>query len=154
VASKRWTLSKQETVALTAAYNYNATRVTRYDARVISRDARINLENRIPQNAGNVTLNYTRNRLGLMARVRYFGEWTDAQSNSTIVQDFGRQILADFSTSWKFTRQISATAGVENAFNRYPDKATFNAANGLLYSRNAPYDADGGRWYLRVNAAY
>ena len=154
VASKRWTLSKQETVALTAAYNYNATRVTRYDARVISRDARINLENRIPQNAGNVTLNYTRNRLGLMARVRYFGEWTDAQSNSTIVQDFGRQILADFSTSWKFTRRISATAGVENVFNRYPDKATFNAANGLLYSRNSPYDADGGRWYLRVNAAY
>jgi iron complex outermembrane receptor protein len=43
---------------------------------------------------------------------------------------------------------------VENVFNRYPDKATFNAANGLLYSRNSPYDADGGRWYLRVNAAY
>lgn len=154
VASKRWTRAKNETVTLTAAYNYNATRITRFDARVISNDARINLENRIPQNAGNLTLNYALSHLGLMARVRYFGEWTDAQSNSTIVQNFSRQILMDFSTSWKFTREISATVGVENAFNRYPDKATYNAANGLLYSRNAPYDADGGRWYLRVNAAF
>jgi iron complex outermembrane receptor protein len=154
VASQRWTRSKQENITLTAAYNYNATRVTRYDPRVVSRDGRINLENRIPQNAGNVAVNYALGSLGLMGRVRYFGEWTDAQANSTIVQDFSRQVLCDVAVSWKFTREVSATAGVENVFNRYPDKATFNAANGLLYSRNAPYDADGGRWYLRVNASF
>jgi iron complex outermembrane receptor protein len=44
--------------------------------------------------------------------------------------------------------------GAENVLDRYPDKALFNAANGLLYSRNSPYDADGGRWYVRLNQGF
>jgi iron complex outermembrane receptor protein len=83
-----------------------------------------------------------------------FGPWTDAQSNSTIVQEFGGQNLFDLSVTVKVGRRTTIVGGAENLFDRYPDKALFNAANGLLYSRNSPYDADGGRWYVRLNTAF
>jgi len=87
-------------------------------------------------------------------RVRHFGPWIDAQSNSTIVQEFGAQTLLDLSVTLKLPRRASLVLGAENVLDRYPDKALFNAANGLLYSRNSPYDADGGRWYVRLNQGF
>lgn len=43
-------------------------------------------------------------------------------------------------------------AGGENIFNIYPDKAVFQASRGLVYSRNSPYDTNGGLWYVRFDA--
>ena len=90
----------------------------------------------------------------MQARLRYFGTWTDAQANSTIVQEFGERALADLSVTRKLPGRSRIVDGAENLFDRYPDKAVFNAANGLVYSRNSPYDADGGRWYLRFNFGF
>jgi iron complex outermembrane receptor protein len=112
------------------------------------------LERRIPRNAGNLSAAYDFGPWGLLARVRYYGKWTDAQSNSTIVQEFSTQTLVDLSISYRFVKSTQLVLGVENVFNRYPDKARFNAANGLLYSRNSPYDADGGRWFARLNTSF
>ena len=154
VGAYRWKLSANSKLTLTAAANRTLTRATRYDPRIVSNDGRINLERRLPRNAGNVSLAYDVGSWGLLARTRYYGEWTDAQSNSTIVQEFGTQTLIDFSTSYRVTKSAQVVLGVENIFNRYPDKALFNAANGLLYSRNSPYDADGGRWYVRLNTSF
>ena len=39
-------------------------------------------------------------------------------------------------------------------FDLYPDEATFQANRGLIYSRNAPYDTDGGNYYLRVETKF
>lgn len=147
-------LGAGKTLTVNAAFNRNRTEAVRFDPRVVSNDGRINLERRIPGRNGSVGLAFEDGRLGLQARLRHFGPWTDAQSNSTIVQEFRPQTLVDLSASWKFAAPCTVVAGVENVFNRYPDKALFNAANGLLYSRNAPYDADGGRWYARVNTSF
>ena len=154
VGAHRWKLSATSKLTLTAAANRTLTRATRYDPRIVSNDGRINLEQRIPRTAGNLSIAYDVGSWGILGRMRHFGEWTDAQANSTIVQNFSAQTLFDLSTSYHFTKSAQVVLGVENIFNRYPDKALFNAANGLLYSRNSPYDADGGRWYARLNTSF
>jgi iron complex outermembrane receptor protein len=154
VATYRRKLSADSKFTLTGAANRTITRATRYDPRIVSNDGRTNLERRIPRNAGNLSAAYDFGPWGLLARVRYYGKWTDAQSNSTIVQEFSTQTLVDLSISYRFVKSTQLVLGVENVFNRYPDKARFNAANGLLYSRNSPYDADGGRWFARLNTSF
>jgi iron complex outermembrane receptor protein len=52
------------------------------------------------------------------------------------------------------TEQVKVTVGAENIFDTYPDEATFQASRGLIYSRNAVYDTDGGLYYVRLNAKF
>jgi len=49
---------------------------------------------------------------------------------------------------------VKITVGAENLFDTYPDEATFQASRGLIYSRNAVYDTDGGLYYVRVGAKF
>ena len=58
------------------------------------------------------------------------------------------------SLSAQVTDQVKITVGAENLFDTYPDEATFQASRGLIYSRNAVYDTDGGLYYVRVGAKF
>ena len=152
--TRSWRLEPGLRLTATAAFNRNQTTAVRFDPRIISRDGRLNLERRIPGRGGNLVVAIEHARWSGQVRVRHFGPWIDAQSNSTIVQEFGAQTLLDLSATVKLPHRASLVVGAENVLDRYPDKALFNAANGLLYSRNSPYDADGGRWYVRLNQGF
>jgi iron complex outermembrane receptor protein len=71
-----------------------------------------------------------------------------------LIQTFSAQTLFDISGTWKFSRKLSLTVGAENLFDQYPDKAIFNVAAGLIYSRFSPYDTDGGRAFARLNFSF
>jgi iron complex outermembrane receptor protein len=45
---------------------------------------------------------------------------------------------------------LAVKVGAENVFDAYPDEAVNQANRGLIYSRNAPYDTDGGQYYARL----
>jgi iron complex outermembrane receptor protein len=141
---------------VTAAWNWNDTKVTRSKLTEVSNLARVNLENGLPQNAANVTFDYSHGRFSGMIRTRWSGEWTDAQANGAadLIQNFAGKALVDLSVSAELTQNIKLTVGAENLFDTYPDEATFQASRGLIYSRNAPYDTDGGLWYARVSAKF
>ncbi|WP_454760971.1 TonB-dependent receptor plug domain-containing protein [Caulobacter segnis] len=141
---------------VTAAWNWNDTKVTRSKLTEVSNLARVNLENGLPQNAANVTFDYSRGRFSGMIRTRWSGEWTDAQANGAadLIQNFAGKALVDLSVSAELTDKIKLTVGAENLFDTYPDEATFQASRGLIYSRNAPYDTDGGLWYARISAKF
>lgn len=143
-------------LTLTAAYNWNDTKVTRSNVTEVSNLARINIEDGLPEHTGNVTATYALGRFEGMARVRYFGEWTDAQfqSSADLVQTFGARTFVDLSLTARITDQVKVTVGAENLFDTYPDEATFQASRGLIYSRNAVYDTDGGLYYVRLNASF
>jgi iron complex outermembrane receptor protein len=143
-------------VGVTGAMNWNDTKVRRADAAQIGELARINIEDSLPEYAGNLTLDYARGRYSLMARVRYTGEWTDAQLNGTanLIQVFGGKTFVDLSATARLTDSLKLTVGAENLFDTYPDEATFQASRGLIYSRNAVYDTDGGLWYARLAVAF
>jgi iron complex outermembrane receptor protein len=143
-------------VGLTGAMNWNDTKVRRANAAQIGELARINIEDSLPEYAGNLTLDYARGRYSLMARVRYTGEWTDAQLNGTanLIQVFGGKTFVDLSATARLTDSLKLTVGAENLFDTYPDEATFQASRGLIYSRNAVYDTDGGLYYARLAVAF
>lgn len=144
------------TLTLTGAYNWNDTKVTKFKTAELSTLARINVEDGLPQQAGNVSATYAYDRFEGMVRVRHYGEWTDAQfqSSANLIQEFGAKTFVDVSVSADLTENFKLTAGAENLFDVYPDEATFQASRGLIYSRNAVYDTDGGLYYVRLNASF
>lgn len=140
------------TLDLTLAYNRNETEVKKGSLSANPTSKAI-FEESLPKDAGNVSAKYSWSRYEIYGRLRYFGEWRDwsGQPSGDFYQDFGSMFLLDLSVSCKFQNGISFRLGAENLFDTYPDEALLQANRGLIYSRNAPYDTDGGRWYCRFD---
>lgn len=139
-------------LSLTGSFNYNKTEVV--GGSLESNDtSRIRFEKNLPQQTMNLTANYNVGDWDFLARTRYYGEWTDFSFNADgdIHQDFGAEVFTDVSVSYNATDTLSLRLGAENIFDSYPEEAEFQANRGLIYSRNAPYDTDGRRVYLRVD---
>lgn len=156
VISYRVNIDDKSALQFTGAYNWNTTKVIRANSTIINELARINIERRLPRHNAALSADYSHGRLNLSARMRYYGQWTDAQtqSSSELIQTFGDEVLFDLSASYTLRDAIKITAGTENMFDSYPDKALYQAARGLIYSRNSPYDSDGGRYYMRISFKY
>jgi iron complex outermembrane receptor protein len=140
---------------LTAAYNYNETTVTKGSLTASATQKRLFEEARPKQNlTGSAT--YAWGKFELLGRVRYYGKWTDSTGNATgdIFQEFGGITLADVAVTYKATDNYSIRVGAENVFDTHPAEAVFQASRGLVYSRNAPYDTNGGDYYVRLDAKF
>ncbi len=142
---------------ISLAYNYNQTRVTSGTSASIGNETqRVLFEDRLPKHNGTASLGYTIGRFGLQGRARYYGAWTDVSGNATgeVFQRFGSMVMFDLSASLQLNDHLSIRAGAENIFDTYPDEATNQAVRGLIYSRNAPYDTDGGQYYVRLGITF
>ncbi|WP_267435133.1 TonB-dependent receptor [Sphingomonas sp. GM_Shp_1] len=141
----------------TLAYNYNRTTVRSGTSAAIANDTQRRIfQERLPQHNATGTLGYDIGPVGVMLRGRYYGPWTDVTGNSTgeLFQRFGGLALLDASLTYRMTSNISIRGGAENVFGTYPAEATNQANRGLIYSRNAPYDTDGGRYYVRLGLSF
>ncbi len=142
-------------LGLTGAYNHNETKVTSGSLSASATAKRMFEESRPKDNlTGSAT--YSIGQLQLLGRVRYYGKWTDSTGNATgdIFQDFGAMTFADITATWKVNDKITLRAGAENVFNTYPDEAVFQASRGPVYSRNSPYDTNGGHYYARIDVRF
>jgi iron complex outermembrane receptor protein len=142
-------------LGLTAAYNHNETKVTSGSLTASATAKRMFEESRPTDNlTGSATYNV--GKLQLLGRVRYYGKWTDSTGNATgdIFQQFGAMTFVDISATWKFNDKVTVRAGAENVLNTYPDEAVFQASRGLVYSRNSPYDTNGGHYYARIDVRF
>ncbi|MGH6612824.1 TonB-dependent receptor plug domain-containing protein [Sphingomonas sp.] len=143
--------------SLNLAYNYNQTKVRSGISAAIPDDTQRRVfEERLPQHNGTATIGYDIGPVSLLARARYYGAWTDISANGTtqLFQRFGSIALFDLSARYAVTEHVSVRVGAENLFNTYPDEATNQAVRGLIYSRNAPYDTDGGQYYVRLGVTF
>lgn len=142
---------------LSLAYNYNQTRVTSgTTAAIANTTQRRVFQERLPAHNATGTLAYDIGAFGLMVRGRYHGPWTDVTGNSTgeLFQRFGGIALFDASLRVTLDRHFTLRVGAENIFGTYPAEALNQAARGLIYSRNAPYDTDGGQYYARLTMQF
>jgi len=142
-------------LTLTGAYNFNDTKVTG-GTLALDETNRVRFEEILPQHTANASAAYSVGAFELLGRVRYYGSWTDYSFNATgdIFQDFGAEVFVDLAATWRATDKLSLRAGAENIFDTYPDEAEFQASRGLIYSRNAPYDTDGGFYYIRADIEF
>lgn len=142
---------------LSGAYSYTGTKVTGGSLTTAA-----NLTNKIvfeqgqPDHNATFTANYTISKFVFMGRVRYYGPWTDSSGNATgeIFQSFPGVAFLDLAATYNVNSHFLVRVGAENAPNTYPAKATNQANRGLLYSRNSPYDTNGGNVYVRLEAHF
>ena len=139
------------------AYNYNKTKVVGGTSATIGNETQRRIfEERLPQNNATATLGYQLGGFDLTLHGRYYGSWTDSSGNATgdIFQKFGATVLVDVALGYAVNEHVNLTVGAENLFDTYPDEATFQANRGLIYSRNAPYDTDGGQYFVRLGVKF
>ncbi|WP_134709251.1 TonB-dependent receptor plug domain-containing protein [Stenotrophomonas maltophilia] len=144
-------------MTLTLAYNYNRTRVDNGSTSVATNETqRVLFEDRLPEHKGSLTGSWDIGTWSLMARMRYYGAWTDSSGNAVgdIYQRFGAMSFLDLAVGYRINEHHSLRVGADNVFDRYPDEATFQASRGLVYSRNAPYDTDGANLYAQYRLSF
>jgi len=138
----------------TGAYSYTATKVTSGTTAAATNASQKKIfEQGVPQHNASATANYAIDAFEFMGRVRYYGPWTDSSGNTTgiIFQRFGGMAFLDLAVTYNLTDKASIRLGAENVGDFYPEKALYQASRGIDYSRNAPYDVNGGSYYLRYD---
>lgn len=139
----------------TVAYSYTQTKVT---SGVLAGNTtqKTLFEQGLPQHNATGSITYTLGKISVLGRGRYYGAYTDSSGNSTgdIFQRFGGIAFFDASVSYAVNRNVTLRVGAENIFDTYPQKALFQYSRGLNYSRNTPYDTNGGNYYARVDVKF
>ncbi|MGZ2410623.1 iron complex outermembrane recepter protein [Sphingomonas sp. F9_3S_D5_B_2] len=158
----------------TLAYNYNKSKVTKYDPGVISAAQIIDVAHLAPNHRATLSGSWSGGAFGFNVRENYYSWWEDAvdyptaedaNGNITAAQKFGSKFTTDVDVSYTFARMFTLTLGASNVFNTHPDKIrhtaaynpiyelTHSTADGQVYPRpGGPFGINGGFWYVRLRA--
>jgi iron complex outermembrane recepter protein len=141
----------------TGAFSYYNTQVTSGSLSAATQDAaRIEYEKSAPDYNATVTTTYRIGKFTGLGRLRYYGSWTDSSGNATgtLFESFPGIAFLDLELTYNINQNLLIKGGAENIGDFYPAKATNQANRGLLYSRNSPYDTNGGDYFVRVQAHF
>ncbi|MFM5895237.1 MAG: TonB-dependent receptor plug domain-containing protein [Novosphingobium sp.] len=147
---------------LTAAYNYNQSKVTRFDPGVIGQTQVIDIKYLAPANRANFSANWQMGDFQLNLREAYYGEWRDSNDYPIRVgnvtcpggvspavgdtttpcsiidgQHFGAKWITDLDVSYTFADHFTLTLGANNLFNTYPDRIKASIDNPIYTLTNA-----------------
>ncbi len=142
---------------LNGTFSYYNTQVTSGSLSAATQNAaKIEYEKSAPDYNASVTATYTVGKITGSGRIRYYGSWTDSSGNATgpIFETFPGVAFLDLYLTYALTDHLFVKVGAENVGNTYPAKATNQANRGLLYSRNSPYDTNGGDYVVRLEAHF
>ena len=152
--------------ALSLAYNYTGTTVTKRNPDILD-DTRVRLlEEGVPRHRGNVTLTQgIGDSLGLLGRVNYYGPWYE---NAVGAQTYGSAFLVDLEISYALVENLGITIGVNNVLNMEPDNITeaegpdvpFDIKEfparivGRPFGEYSPYGFGGAFWYTKIGYSF
>ena len=174
VATYRTGLFHPSDLSMTLAYNYNKSKVDRFDPGVISA-AQIDLVSHLaPNHRATFSAVYSSGPFSLTARENYYGWWRNQNDYPgdtvngvvTLGQKFGSKFTTDLELGYDLTKNIGISIGANNLFDAYPDKLRYSNANrlysttqstadGQIYPRTGgPFGLNGGFWYARVKVKY
>lgn len=133
------------------SFNNTKTSVEYYRARstISSGDTIDNLERGAPETRYGITARYSIRSIDLTARYNYYGSWYDDHSAA----EFDGYGYADLLGSFAISDAISISAGIENAFDTYPDE-TINYGNGRLYPRYSPAGYNGRLMFVSTKLSF
>jgi iron complex outermembrane recepter protein len=148
----------------TLAYNYNKSKVKKFDPAVISPEQRDVVAHLAPNHRATLSGNFVRGPWTLNARENYYSWWRDELDYPG--QKFHSEFTTDLDLSYDFMQHFRVTVGANNVFNNRPDKIANTAANpiyvltgstsdGQVYPRlGGPFGINGGFWYVRLAAHF
>ena len=147
--------------ALSFAYNYTGTTVTKRNPDILD-DTRVRLlEEGVPRHRGNLTLTQSIGEsLGVLGRVNYYGPWYE---NAVGAQTYGGALLVDLEVSYTVIENLGIAIGVNNVLNVEPDNVTSSdpdienftgAIVGRPFGEYSPYGFGGAFWYAKVGYSF
>ena len=168
VGTWRTTLSEAQ-LNFSVAYNYNRTKITKYDTRVISVAQRIDAEHLAPNHRVVFNAGWSLDGLSFNVRENYYSSWTSAQDYGQTAgvanQTFGAKFTTDLDLSYTFDA-YTLTIGASNFTDEHPDRlkptatvqlypVTGGTSDGQVYARNGgPFGFNGGYYYARLRIKY
>lgn len=162
---------------LTLAYNYNKTKVTKFDPASISRAQIVDAERLAPSHRANLQATWKLGNFTLNAIEHFYGSWRSERDypalppaqqlpGTPLGQKFGSKFTTDVELSYTFMDHFTLSVGANNLFDQYPDRIKASLANpiflltdslsdGQVYPRNGgPFGINGGFWYTRLRVKY
>ncbi len=137
------------TSSLSIAANYNNTTVTRRGN--LGNQRLQALEEQLPNWKGNIAFNHEQGIWRGLARVNYFGPWTDSGNGGTQI---GGEFTIDAEVGAQVMENVEVIFGVANAFDNYPDENPGQLNIGQLYPESSPMGFNGGSYYAKLRITY
>lgn len=117
-------------------------------------DSRIYLESAVPNTKINLSNNLTFGKYNIFLRNVYFGEVTEATTNTIRQQVFSSKVVTDLTFGYKVKEDLTLTIGANNLLDIYPDRASKSFSDGgnnrssgrFDWSRRAQQFGVGGRF--------
>ena len=148
---------------LTVAYNYNQSKVTKFDPAVISAAQIIDVARLAPAHRGNVALSWYGGNWAVTGRENVYSSWRDEVDYPG--QVFSAKLTTDLDVSYSVDA-YTISLGASNLFGTMPDKVAQSSSNfvykltnslsdGEVYPRSGgPFGINGAFGYLRLTARY
>lgn len=145
----------------TVAFNYNKTKVTKFDPAIVSAVRVAQLETTLPKSRVIVTENWSNGPLSVLGRMNWYSKFT-VTDDGPVSQTFGSEFVFDLEVSYEVNDMFTLTAGAQNIFSNYPDKFSDTAGTlgpvyptggrftGDIYPDVSPFGFNGGFWYAKV----
>ncbi len=168
VAGYNNTIGSKGKISLNAAYSsmvttLRANRKTDTGVEVADKTATLYITDGLPKNKLITSVNFDYAKLGFMIRASRFGEVSDplatlavkpTDPNAKTYQVFPAKTLVDVALSFRPTNKISASFGVNNLFDVYPDLLQVpQTTNEVLFSRRTNQFGTQGR-FLNLTLNY
>jgi len=179
VGTWRTTLSQAD-LSFSLAYNYNKTKITKFDSRVISLSQRIDAEHLAPNHRAVFNTNLSLGNLTFNVRENYYSSWTSAQDYGVTVtsapgvtpqqgyvnQTFGAKFTTDLELSYTLADHYTLSIGAQNFTDEKPDRLkatptvflypiTGGTGDGQVYARSGgPFGVNGGFYYAKLRIKY
>ena len=147
------------TTRLQLAANFSSIELTRFDPDFTGESRRLQIEEGRPGSRITATLSHSQGSWRVMGRLRYYGEYYDDPTNSGGLPPNGNAFfpgaatLFDFEAAYDVSDSVSVLAGLQNAFDAYPDinpTGQNGEVAGLIYPESSPFGFNGGYYYMRV----
>ncbi|MEM9015334.1 MAG: TonB-dependent receptor, partial [Pseudomonadota bacterium] len=165
VASTDYSFYGNSNTDFALAFNWTDTEVTDRGldtAAPLSLGRARQLEENTPATRGNLTINHFHGPFRGLARVNYWGSFFEchlddvnddpAQNGCGLPIDAGAQITVDLEAAYEVVEGVQLIAGVQNAFDSFPDENPFAGIVGSLYPATAPGGFSGGLYYFKLRA--
>ena len=143
---------------LSFTLNYTHTELTEESELLTPGDV-LGLERGLPRIRWNVAVDQELGRVGMLARLNYYGSWAD-HFDARFVRGVdspmleGRYIV-DIEASARISSGLTLAFGGQNVFNTFSDRMDlFADIFGLPYSQFTPWGLSGGYYYARLNYSW
>ena len=133
--------------SVSIAANYTQTSVKNAGKIVPLQGNRIqSLEELLPNWKGNVMFNHEQGMWRGLARVNYYGPWTDTGNGNNPI---GGEIIVDLEVGAKVMENVEIIVGAANVFDNFPDENPGQLGIGQLYPESSPAGFTGGQYYIK-----